>query len=80
MPTQLLPIGPPVTMVTNQVYALPAVEVTCYTGNATPTLEVANDAAFANKNAVTFTGGQGTLTGVFVRATAGTPTIVLKRD
>ena len=80
MPTQLLPIGPPTTLQTNVVYALPAVEVTCFSSDTTPTLEQSNDITFAAKVAVTFTGGMATLGGGFVRATAGTPTITLKRD
>jgi predicted RecA/RadA family phage recombinase len=80
MPTTSIPIGMPVTMVTNQVYALPAVKTTAFSSDTTPTLEQSNDSTFAAKAAVTFTGGSATMTGLFVRATAGTPTIVLKRD
>lgn len=80
MPTMLLPVGTPVTMVTNQVYACPVVEVMAFTDATTPTLEQSNDPTFTTKAAVTFTAGAATLTGAFVRATAGTPTIVLKRD
>jgi hypothetical protein len=80
MPNLLLPIGPSTTLVTNQVYALPAVKVTCFSSDTTPTLEQSNDSTFAAKAAVTFTGGIATLVGPFVRATAGTPTITLKRD
>ena len=80
MPTQSIPIGPPVVMATNQVYALPAVKVTAFTEATTPTLEQSNAIGFAAKAAVVFTGGVAPLYGQFVRATAGTPTIVLKRD
>ena len=80
MPTQLLSFGVPYTLLTNVVYALPVAKANVYSGDTTPTLEVSNVVDFAAKTAVTFTAGVATLTGLFVRATAGTPTIVLKRD
>lgn len=80
MPNLLLSFGVPTTLVTNQVYALPAVEATVFSDDTTPTLEQSNFSNFSTKAAVTFTAGTATLTGMFVRATAGTPTITLKRD
>ena len=80
MPTQLLPVGTPTTLVTNRVYALPAVEVTGFSSDTTPTMEQSNDFTFAAKAVITFTAGAATLTGPFIRATAGTPTLTLKRD
>jgi len=79
MPTQLLPIGPPVTMVANEVYALPAVNVTLYTDATTPTIAQSGTSAFTANTAVTLTGGAATLSGGFVRATANT-LVILKRD
>jgi|GraSoiStandDraft_4_1057263.scaffolds.fasta_scaffold00110_16 hypothetical protein len=81
MPTQLIPFGLPVTMVTNQVYALPTVvKATGFCSDAAPTMEQSNDITFAVKAAVTFTAGIATLVGSFIRATTGTPTIILTRD
>lgn len=81
MPTQLLSFGVPWTLQTNQVYALPApVKATVFSGDTTPTLEQSNDFTFTTKAAVTFTAGVATLAGTFIRATAGTPTVLLNRD
>ena len=80
MPVTLLSCGMPTTLVTNQVYALPAVKVTAFSGDTTPTLEQSNAADFVAKTAVTFTGGMATLAGGFIRATTGTPTLTVKRD
>lgn len=79
MPTQLLPVGPPTTMLANVVYALPAVKVTLTTDATTPTITQSNTQAFTANVAVTLTGGATTLAGGFVKATADT-LIVLKRD
>jgi hypothetical protein len=80
MPTPLLSFGLPVTMTTNLVYALPVVKANAYSSDTTPTMEQSNDITFAAKTTVTFTAGAATLVGMFVRATTGTPTIVLTRD
>lgn len=80
MPTQKLSFDMPTTMQTNVVYAIPVAKATAFSGDATPTLEQSNDFTFAAKTAVTFTGGIATLVGSFVRATTGTPTIMLSRD
>jgi len=79
MPVQLLPIGPPVTMLANVIYALPAVNVTLYTDAAAPTIAQSNTSVFTLNTAVTLTGGAARLGGGFVRATADT-LVVLKRD
>jgi hypothetical protein len=80
MPIELIPCGMPVTLVTNKVYALPIVKTTGFSSDTTPTLEQSNDSTFTLKNAVTFTAGIANFVGGFVRATAGTPTLILKRD
>ena len=80
MPIQLLSHGVPVTMVTNQVYALPAVKSTLYSSAAAPALEVANVSDFLLKTAVTLTGGAAVVAGKFIRTTAGNPVITLARD
>jgi hypothetical protein len=79
MPTQLLPIGTPVTLLANVVYALPAVEVVLFTDAATPTITQSDDLAFTTGLAVTLTGGAATLGGAFIKAAADT-LVVLKRD
>ena len=79
MPTELLPIGPPVTLKANVIYALPAVNVTLYTDAAAPTITQSNTSAFTANTAVTLTGGAARVGGGFIRATADT-LITLKRD
>lgn len=80
MPTQLLPFGTPVILATNVVYALPGVKATVFCGDTTPAIEQSNLIDFSTKVSLTLTGGLGTLAGGFVRATAGTPLILLSRD
>ncbi len=79
MPVQLLPIGPPTTMLANVVYALPAVNVTLYTDAAAPTIAQSNTPAFTLNTAVTLTGGAARVGSGFIRATADT-LVTLKRD
>jgi hypothetical protein len=78
MPTEVLPIGIPTAMVTNRVYALPIAKTSVYS-DAAATLEQANDFTFTAKQAVVFTAGVAPLSGAFIRATAGTPVVILKR-
>lgn len=80
MLTTLLSCGYPFTLLTNQVYALPACKVTCFTSSVTPTIEQSNDITFTEKSAITFTGGSAIAAGVYIRATAGNPVVTLKRD
>lgn len=79
MPTELLPLGTPVTLKANVVYALPAVEATLFTDAAAPTIQVSNTQAFTANVAVTLTGGSAVVGGGFIRATADT-LVTLKRD
>jgi len=79
MPTQLLPIGPPTTMVANQIYALPGVACTLFTDAASPTITQSNTLAFTANSPVTLTGGAARVYGGWIRATADT-LITLKRD
>jgi hypothetical protein len=79
MPIELLPIGPPVTLLANVAYALPAVRVTLFTDAAAPTITQSMTAAFTANSAVTLTGGQASLSGGFIKATANT-VVTLKRD
>lgn len=77
MATELLPIGPPTTLVANQIYALPAVKCTLFT-TGTPTITTGN-VVDTVATAVTLTGGQATLAGGFLKCTTGI-VITLKRD
>jgi len=79
MPTQLLPLGPPVTMLAGVAYALPAVACSLYTDAATPTITQSDDLVFTTNTAVTLTGGTARLTGGFLKAAANT-LVTLKRD
>lgn len=79
MPTELLPVGTPFTMLANVVYALPAVDVTLFTDAAAPTITQSNTFAFTANAAVTLTGGSARLSGGFIKATANT-LVTLKRD
>lgn len=79
MPVQLLPVGTPVTLVANVIYALPAVKCTLFTDEAAPTIQQSNTSAFTLNSALTLTGGSATVAGGFIRATANA-LITLKRD
>lgn len=79
MPTQLLPVGTPVTMLANVIYALPAVNCVLYTDATTPTITQSNTQAFTANTAVTVTGGAATVGGGFIKAAADT-LVTLKRD
>jgi hypothetical protein len=79
MPTQLLPLGTPVTMLAGVAYALPAVKATLFTDAASPTITTSNTVAFTANSPVTLTGGSAVVGAGFIKATADT-LIVLKRD
>lgn len=79
MPTELLPLGPPTTMLANVAYALPAVEATLFTDATTPTITLSTTQAFTASSAVTLTGGAATVGGGFIKSTS-TILVVLKRD
>jgi len=80
MPTEVIPIGMPVLMTQNQVYALPAVECVLYTDATAPAFEVSNTQTFTNKNAPTLTGGSVAVSAGFIRATGSATLVTLKRD
>ena len=79
MPVEVISIGPPTTLLAGVVYALPAVRVTLFTDAAAPTITQSSTAAFTANSAVTLTGGQASLGGGFIKATANT-VVTLKRD
>jgi hypothetical protein len=79
MPTELLPIGPVVALVQNQVYALPAVQCRLYTDNAATLLQSTTQ-AFTASTAVTLVEGGYLVTGGFIKLTsAGPANVILKR-
>jgi hypothetical protein len=79
MPTELLPLGTPFTMLAGVAYALPAVECVLYTDATTPTITLSNTQAFTANTAVTLTAGAATVGGGFIKA-VGNALVVLKRD
>jgi len=79
MPTEVLPLGMPVVMKANQVYALPAVEAVLFTDAAAPVFTQSTTQGFIANSAVTLTGGAATVGGGFLKVGADT-LVVLKRD
>lgn len=80
MPTELLPLGQPVALTQNGIYALPAVKCTVFTDATTPTIQQSNTVAFTANVAVTLTGGAAAVSGGFLRTTSSGVTVTLKRD
>jgi len=80
MPTELLTMGNPWTMVTNRVYALPGTGTNLYTDSAGAAFEQSNVIDFSTKSAITLVNGSAKVYAAFIRATAGTPLVVLKKD
>ena len=79
MPTQLLPLGPPTTLLANVVYALPAVKATLFSDSGA-TLTVSNTLAFTASIPLTLTAGVGAVAGGgFIKSSADA-VITLKRD
>jgi hypothetical protein len=78
MPIEVLSIGMPWTMIANRIYALPPFNVVLFTDATTPTIQQSLTSAFTANVAVTLTGGQATLAGGWIRATADTPVILKK--
>lgn len=79
MPTEVIPMGVPFSMVQNTIYALPAVKCTLFTTGA-PTLQQSTDVGFTANVAVALTNGQMEVAGGFIRCTtAGPQLITLKR-
>ena len=76
----LLSCGVAHTLGTNVVYALPVCKTTIFCGDSSPALEQSNVETFLTKSSVTLTGGLGSCAGGFIRATTGTPIVILSRD
>jgi hypothetical protein len=81
MPTEVLPIGMPWTMVANRVYALPPVKLAIFTTHGTPAFEVSNHFDFAQPGMTpTLTNGIATVVGGFIRTAASDVTVKLVKD
>jgi len=78
MPTELISIGPPTTLLQNVVYALPASRCLLFCDTAA-TLQQSNTLAFTNNVALTFVDGQSEVAGGFIRSTAGNAVVTLKK-
>lgn len=80
MPTEFLSIGPPIPLVQNTVYALPAVQCVLFTDATTPTLQASNTLAFTANVALTLTAGSTAVAGGFLKATTTGVTVKLSRQ
>lgn len=80
MPTVLISIGPTITLVQNQIYALPASRCLLFTEAAAPTIQQSNDITFAVNKAVTLdTNNQAEVAGGWIRCTSGNINVTLKK-
>lgn len=77
MPTELLPLGRPVSLAQNAVYALPARRCILFT-TGTPTILQANVVAMTAPVTVTLSGGQAEVAGPFIQCTSGAIIVTLK--
>lgn len=80
MPTELLPIGPIVTLLQNVIYALPASRCLLFTDGAAPTLQQSTTVGFTANVALVLTNGQAEVSGGFIRCTnLATCNVTLKK-
>jgi len=80
MPTELISIGPPTTLLQNVVYALPASRCLLFTDGAAPTFQQSTTLAFTANVAVVLTNGQMELAGGYIRCTnLATCNVILKK-
>lgn len=79
MPTQLLTFGVALPMQTNVVYALPSHKCVLFCADTTPAIEQSAVFDFSTKAAINVSAGKTDLAGLFIRATAGNPLIVLNQ-
>ena len=69
MPTELLSIGPILTLLQNVVYALPASRCLLFTDGAAPTLQQSTTVAFTANVPLVLTNGATEVSGGFIRCT-----------
>lgn len=74
-----LPLGQIVTLVQNQIYALPANRSLLFTDATTPTIQQSNTAGFTANVVVTLTAGSAQLSGRFLRTTSSGVVATLTR-
>jgi hypothetical protein len=78
MPTELLPIGYPVTMVQNIVYAAPVVRCMLFSQSG-GTIEQSNEVGFSTAKALTLdTNNQAEVAGGFIRQTSAAGGLVVE--
>jgi hypothetical protein len=81
MPTELLPIGPPITLLQNVIYALPASHSRLFTDGAAPTIQQSTTVAFTANVVMPLVNGQAEVAGGFIRCTnLATCNITLRKD
>lgn len=68
-----LPVGYPVPIVQNTIYALPPKRVLLFSDAAAPTFFQSNTYAFTVSVAITLTNGQAEVAGGFIRCTSADP-------
>lgn len=73
MAQRLLSIGFVQSIAQNEIVSLPARRVLFSTDAAAPTIQTANDVAFALPVAITLTNGQAELAAAFLRVTSAGP-------
>lgn len=81
MPVQLLPVGSPILLIQNQVYALPAVHGSLFCSVPAAVVQASNDITFTNfANAFVFSeAGVTECSGTFIRATTPNAVVIFKR-
>lgn len=77
MATRLLSIGYVQSVAQNEILALPARRCLFFTDAAAPTIQQANDVAFATPLALTLTNGEAEVGGGFLRVTSAGPVNVM---
>lgn len=78
MPMEALSTGMPITLVQNQIYALPPRLCRLFTSATAPTIQVSNNPTFSPDTpvAVTLTAGAADVAAGWIRCTSAGPTIV----
>lgn len=78
MPTQSIPIGPPMTLVANVIYALPGVSCDIFNDTSVP-IVVSQTLNLTNSVPLVFTNGVAACAGRFLQATAAGASISLRK-
>lgn len=78
MPATQLQVGKVEAITQNVAYALPSKRCLLFTDATTPTIQQSLTEAFTANVAVTLSGGQAEVAGLFVRCTNATINVILK--